>query len=595
MKMRLAILSALSAVLLVALSACQTASLGGGGGGGGTPPPGSASCAAPAALPTTISSPMTLTAGCYEPTGSVSVDAALTIDAGVTILMPAGSYFDIGYPSTPGTLNAQGTAASPIVFEGNVNNAPAGYWVGIEIYSKSYTSTPNALNDVTVRDGGSYSQDSGDVSLYGGSATITNSTFQNSSAFGIFADGASTLPGFSANKINGNALGAMEIPAQDMSDLDVATSYLGNTRDIVAVSGIVDHGATTTVHWPGIDVPFYATDSISLNSPVVVDAGFVMQADAGQGIYLDVGYTGTPGSLNAQGTASKPVVFEGSSGSPGDWVGIEVYTKSTTASPNVLNYTTVADGGSYSVDSGNVSLYGGSVTITNSTFQHSSAFGISADGASTLPGFSANTINGNALGAMEIPAQDMSDLDVATAYNGNTIDVVDVAGTVNHGSTTTVHWPGIDVPFHATDAISLDSPVVVDAGFVMQMDAGTYVDVGYNGTAGRLNAQGTSTDPVVFQGYGTSPGPGYWDAINFYTPSTGATPNMLNHTFVMDGGSSTGDVVVMNSAGATVTNSQIGDSSSAGICVDPSRQSFSQSGNTFVSPYSVQVDTSGSC
>ena len=593
MKMRLAILSALSAVLLVALSACQTASPG--GGGGGTHPPASASCASPAPLPTTISSPMTLTAGCYEPTDGVSVDAALTIDAGVTILMPAGSYFDIGYGGTAGSLNAQGTAASPIVFEGNVSNASRGYWVGIEIYSKSTAGAPNVLNHTTVADGGSYSADSGDVSLYNGSATITNSTFQNSSAFGIFADGVSTLPGFSANKIDGNARGAMEIPAQDMSDLDVATTYNGNTVDVVDVAGTVDHGSATTVHWPGIDVPFYATDSISLDSPVVVDAGFVMQADAGNGIYLDVGYGGTAGALNAQGTASDPVVFEGSAGNPDDWVGIEIYSKSTAGAPNVLNHTTVADGGSYSADSGDVSLYNGSATITNSTFQNSSAFGIFADGVSTLPGFSANKIDGNARGAMEIPAQDMSDLDVATTYNGNTVDVVDVAGTVDHGSATTVHWPGIDVPFHATDAISLDSPVVVDAGFVMKMDAGTYLDVGYGGTAGRLNAQGTSTDPVVFQGYGTSPGPGYWDAITFYTPSTGSATNVLNHAIVMDGGSGAGDVVVGSSADATVTNSRIGDSGSAGICVDPARQSFSQSGNTFVSPYSVQVDTSGSC
>ncbi len=584
MKLRYLTLLSAGAVLAALLAACSTTAPGTGGG----PPPTSASCAVPATLPGSISTPMTLQAGCYAPSGDVSVDAALTLDAGVTIVMPAGAYLDIGYAGTGGRLVAQGTAANPVTIEGA--QASKGYWVGIEFYSKTSSGAPNLLSHTIVRDGGA-STDTGDVSLYDASVTIADSQFLNSQNYGITADGSSRLPGFSSNTITGNTQGAMEIPAEAMSDLDVGTTYTGNGTDRVSVSGTVDNGATTSVHWPGIDVPFYGSDSIDVSSPVTVDPGFVLEMAPGIGAWLDVGYSTPAGTLNVQGTSADPAVFESWSGQPGDWIGIEFYSKGTVSYPNVLNHAEVNDAGA-NADTGNVSLYGASATISNSKIQNGKAYGIYADGSSTLPGFSTNVVTGNTQGAMDIPAEDMSQLDVASSYTGNASDYVYVGGTVDNGSGNMVHWPAIDVPFFATDPISLDSPVTADAGMSMVMGSGNYIDVGYSGTPGSFYAHGTAGAHVVFRA--PSPGASYWDAINFYSPTSGGAPNILDYTTIEDGGAYTGEVYVASGGGATVTNSRF-LYSNVGICVDPSRNSFSQSGNSFDSSVTTDIDTTGGC
>ena len=562
MKPRYAILSIVSAAVLFALSACQTALPG---GGGSPPPPGSANCAAPAQLQTTISSPTTLQAGCYEPSGSVSVEAPLTLDPGVTILMPAGSSFDVGYYNANGTLHAVGTASAPIVFR---IDAAGGTWENVGFY----TALPaNELTYVTVMNAGS----AGDGDVYvgsGGSVTITHSTLEQGKAYGLYAESGAQLPGFSTNTITTNASGAAYVGAELMSSFDSASVYSGNTADRIEVDGgTVDNGAASSVTWPATDVPFYASSSIEVSSPVTVAPGFKMLM--GLNTYVDVGYYKAAGTLHAVGNSSPTgrIVFQGEQTTAGYWDAVNFYS---TSSQNALGYVTVSGGGN---NDGDVYVAdAATLSITNSTLENSQGYGLYTESKAVITGFAGNTLTGNTQGAAFIPAQLMSVMDSGSSYTGNSVDRVEVnGGTVDNGPTTTVTWPN-GVPFYASSSIEVSSPVTVAPGFVMTMGSGTYVDVGYVNTSGSLHAVGNSSGgAIVFKGELANPGT--WEGIYFYT---GSSQNALAYATVSDGGEYDGDVYLGAGAHVAITHSQLNDSGADGICASSSATLYLDSPDT---------------
>jgi len=385
MKPRHVILMVLAAALVVAFTACSPA------GSGGTTPPPSASCAAPAVLPGTISAPTTLQAGCYAPASDVTVDSALTLRPGVTILMSAGSGI---YVSASGSLNAVGTSSQPIVVEGNGNHA-SGFWAGVDFSS---ASSANELTYVTVKDAGGPSD--GDVYVYSGaSVSITYSTIENSAGYGVYAqDGALLFPAFSGNKITGNVSGAMWIPAELMSSLDSATDYSGNATDYVEVAGAVQNASSVT--WPALNVPYYASGDVTLQSDVVAAPGLMMAFGNNIGLYVGDGVTNA-GSLSAVGTSSQPIVFMGhGSTSPGYWADINFDTSSAA---NELTYVTVKGAGGPS--DGDVYVYAfAGATVTNSTINDSAGYGIcvQTNGAVTLDSPDSNSYINDPLGDVKL-------------------------------------------------------------------------------------------------------------------------------------------------------------------------------------------------
>ena len=138
--------------------------------------------------------------------GSHSIDGHLTIAPGNTLIYRSSGRFNV---VSSGSLTADGTASLPILF--TAESASPGFWNGIQFTFSNNVN--NVLNFVTVEYAGAPINGEGNVMLFGSSptnaasATITNSTFRNSSTYGVWLDSASILVDFSNNSFSNNASG----------------------------------------------------------------------------------------------------------------------------------------------------------------------------------------------------------------------------------------------------------------------------------------------------------------------------------------------------------------------------------------------------
>ena len=140
----------------------------------------------------------------YRFAGSCTIASAVTIDPGAQLVFESGISMTV---NSDGSLAAVGTEDAGITFTG-VEQTP-GYWGGLRYYQSN--ATANALDYVTIEYGGGY----WDANLYltGSSSlptqiAVTNSTFQNSSTWGIYISQANTNEDISeANTFFDNASG----------------------------------------------------------------------------------------------------------------------------------------------------------------------------------------------------------------------------------------------------------------------------------------------------------------------------------------------------------------------------------------------------
>ncbi len=140
----------------------------------------------------------------YYLEGSLTVDANLTLMAGVTIRFPDKEWLYIG---SSGALTANGTAADPILLTGQT--ASPGWWTGV--WFEDSNSLANVLEYVTVEFGG-HNTYGVQANLYVGGtsrADIRNCTLRNSGGYGLWVTNDAE-PTFSQSNttFESNALGA---------------------------------------------------------------------------------------------------------------------------------------------------------------------------------------------------------------------------------------------------------------------------------------------------------------------------------------------------------------------------------------------------
>ena len=305
--------------------------------------------------------------------GSHTIFANLTIAAGAQLIFRANG--DINVNST-GSLRAQGAADNKILF--TADQPTRGYWDGIQ-YTFS-NNINNVLDHVIVEYGGGPGGN-GDANLvmYGPVASInriqiTNSEFRESLGYGIELDAGTIVSGYSNNVITNNQLSPVRLPADSIRFLDDASTYVGNDIDTIYVeNGDVDTDQT----WLNLGIPF-SVGSHNINGHLTVAPGNTLIFRGGGRFNVD-----QFGALTADGSASLPILFTAESQSPGFWNGIQ-FTFSNNVN-NFLNFVTVEYAGAGINGQGNVMLYGSSpsiapgATITNSTFQFSSSYGLWLD------------------------------------------------------------------------------------------------------------------------------------------------------------------------------------------------------------------------
>ena len=128
----------------------------------------------------------------YDILSPFNVNAALTIEAGTTMIFNANAGFRV---SNTGSLTAIGTVSGPILF--TASQQSPGFWTGISfIFSNNIN---NILDNATIEYAGNSGNGSGSIVLFGNSvsnksnATLQNSVIRNSSTWGVWAHTESTL------------------------------------------------------------------------------------------------------------------------------------------------------------------------------------------------------------------------------------------------------------------------------------------------------------------------------------------------------------------------------------------------------------------
>jgi parallel beta-helix repeat protein len=295
----------------------------------------------------------------------VNDDVRLTIAPGTVIKFNANRYL-----SVYGTLDANGTEGSPVVFtslkddayEGDTNGdgtdtSPApGDWYGIQLYGTGdyegtgefdyclfrYGGYAGAAYDANVyfnlSDSGymahcisEYSGQHG-VEVYNCSPQITDSIFRDNVLSGLFASGSGT-PTITGNTFTDNGQYAAHLDEVSISLLISGNTGSGNQIDALVLEGNVTADQTWT-STPGFPIVLWSSVQVNDDVRLTIAPGTVIKFNANR--YLSV-----YGTLDANGTEGSPVVFtslkddtidgdtngDGNATQPaaGDWYGIQLY------------------------------------------------------------------------------------------------------------------------------------------------------------------------------------------------------------------------------------------------------------------------------
>ena len=525
--------------------------------------------------------------------GSVVVAAGKTLTVGAGQVVKSYRYqsYEI---TVNGTLNADGTAANPIVFTstdddtagGDTNNnggnsVPAqGQWNGIAF---SATSTGNLLDNVQVRYGGGST--TGAIVVNGAPLTLTNSVVSNSYRAGVRINGAT--PTLTGNTFANNGEAAV---AMDLASTPIIS---GSTLTNNGVNGVALDGGTINANnsWnnPSISYWMWGSVVVAPGKTLTVGAGQVVKSYRYQSYEITVN-----GTLLANGTVNNPIVFTstdddsaggdtnnnaaGSGPAQGQWNGI-VFSATSTGS--VLDRVEVRYGAANTL--GAIVVTGAPLTLSNSVISNSYRAGVRIDGAT--PTLTGNTFANNGVTAIAMDLASRPVISGSTLTNNGVNGVALDGGTINANN----NWNNPSISYWMTGNVTVAAgkTLTVGAGQVIKAYRFQGVELAVNGT---LLVNGTAGAPVVFTtteddsvGGDTNnnlansgPAAGQWNGITFSATSTGS---VIDHAEVRYGGGNTLGAIVVTGAPLLLTNSTISDSYRTGVRIEGASPTLT--GNTF--------------
>jgi hypothetical protein len=301
--------------------------------------------------------------------------------------------------------------------------------------------------------------------------------------------------------------------------------------------------STSIVLSPATCAAYTISNDIKIKAAMTIQPGTTLKFTSEGGLLID-----QTGSLNATGTADKPITFTGVTATTGSWLGLAFRSNDPA---NKLVYVNVSFAGSKAfccdyfeaADQKASVILGGAtlaapvqVTIQNSTISRSGGYGVYLFKTGTLPAFSSNTFKANTQASVSVPLSRIGLLDTASVYSGGTepnseqfVRVLESDDDTNIAQTI----KKLDVAYRMSAGVAgrdlaHKGALTINAGVILEFESDSGLSIPATGS---LSVNGTLLEPVIFKGRTATKG--YWKGINI--DSLG---NSINYATVQDAGSS---------------------------------------------------------
>ena len=494
------------------------------------------------------------------------VEGAVTVSDGeVLSVEPGVTYLGNNMLNVEGLLMADASPEEPILFS-SISGSPDG-WYGIDF---SNCDVGSIIDNCTIENGG--------LNAYGtyfdeqavlyfnnsGQTIITNTTIGPSSRYGIKMSSttdftlnnveitgcqqsclltSSYTPTFSLDNVtfSNNASYIGELYPRQLYMLN-NISILNNTDNTFRVNA--GTAGTGTIHDFGIEYFLAGTTTISDGHTMTIEPGVHFSADNTSMIIQ--------GALNAVGTVNDSIVFRSKDNYAGQWYGL-IFDNPDSGTE--LQYVDLSGGGrntygTYWDEESNIAIRGGTgvPVISNCTFRNSAADGIRLTSGATAQISNTLIENGGNRGIYTMSnscGATFDDCEI-TGFTGspvytfsnligkysnmnihdNTADYFEVAPN-NMGSAT---WKNNGVPYKMNGGFTLFD------GNTLTIDPGVEIQFGGTSTLkieGKLFANGTQAEPILFTTSNETPMVGHWGCLYFYNADD---TSRVNHTILEYGG-----------------------------------------------------------
>ncbi|MBN2681610.1 MAG: hypothetical protein JXR58_03825 [Bacteroidales bacterium] len=315
---------------------------------------------------------------------------------------------------------------------------------------------------------------------------------------------------------------------------------------------------------------------IYVNDDLTIEPGAVIKFKEGSS--LNIGNS-EYGSMLAEGTAEKPILFTSYSAnpSPGDWKYI-YFGENNSSSRSSLKYCTIQYGGD--TDYGMLHFYNTQIKLENTIIKNSLKNGVYAESDAKFFSCINNTISNCGMHAMDVDVNCVATISATNSFSVTGNYGIKVSNTELKG---TVTWNKLDVPYFINDGLWLDAEtgtaeLTLAPGCVVKMGANQGIFVG-NYHYAKLIANGTASEPITITSGAASPSAGDWSYVEFGTNNNAGS--ILNFCNISYGGNNTdyGIINVNYTSDLTISNCNISYSEGHGIYLYDA--SPVMSGNTF--------------
>jgi sugar lactone lactonase YvrE len=473
----------------------------------------------------------------------IQENATVTLQPGVEMRFGDRSYLSV---KSGGQLLANGTADQPIRFTATTTAPQAGDWLGLMFAPGSRGSL--AFCDVGY--GGVLNQEA--VSLGSRDVTLSHTTVHHSAEIGIRLTTAGEAPILDHVTVKDSRTAAIRLESPEISPRITGLLLQGNARDGIEIRS----GAPAVpVTYPFTGYPYYA-DSLqpTTGGILTLQPGVEMRFTPATSLRVLDG-----GKLIAEGTAALPIHFTSSASPPdsGPWAGI--YFEQ--GSGGSLAFCDIGYAGT--LNSIHALALDTVIPLKNITIHDSTRNGLGLMGHSDAPPVEALTVKNSKEAPILLHTADYSLLPKGLKLEGNHPDGIVINNPSASGITKNVTFYNVGYPYYLQSAQTIQSKasLTIQPGVEMRLsDLGSSLSVMQDG---RLTAEGTAKNPIVFTSDSTTPAAGGWQGITFFPDSQGS----LAFCDIGFSGRNLNPTIQIISPFVSVRNSRIHDTKSDAITV----------------------------